>query len=285
MSLLKKDMSTGIIYLAKNTISNKCYVGQSTRPLEIRKKEHLNTTAKADYKFARALRKYPLNSWEWTILAEVPVEELNEYEYFFINDLDSFKNGYNTLSGLSWSEGGNPTYNPTIYKLYHPECGIIEETISELCKRHESFSSHFSLLLKGERQHINGYVLLDNKDNYESIIKSYDFYHPEVGVVTCTTKELFNRYRDYFKSKENRIHMLTNNTVSIHHGWCLAENKERYEDLLDISSRVTLTHPEHGTLTLKRSEWKKQYGIVDSAMSYLLNGRYKSSRGWSLVNN
>ena len=276
-------MSTGIIYLAKNTINNKCYVGQTKRTLEIRKKQHLNTTTKADYKFARALCKYPESVWKWTVLAEVPVEELNEYEYFFINDLDSCENGYNTLSGLAWSEGGNPTYDPTVYELWHPEHGEIKETISELCKRHESFGKHFYLLVQGKRQHINGYILLKNKDNYDKIIKTYDFYHPEVGVVTCTTKQLFNNYRSCFKSTENRINVLTSGRVSIHHGWCLAKDKDKYKDLLSISSKITLTHKEHGTLTLKRTEWKEQYGIFESSMTYLLNGRYKSSRGWSLL--
>lgn len=229
------------------------------------------------------MQKYPESTWEWTILAEVPIEELNEYEYFFINDLDSYKNGYNTLSGLSWGNTGNPTYNPTIYELWHPEHGEIKETVSELCKRYTDFSKHLSLLIRGERQHINGYVLLKNKDNYDKIIKIYDFYHPEVGIITCTTKELFNNYRNYFKSKENRIHMLTNQTVTIHHGWCLAENQDRYNDLLDTTVYLTLNHPEHGTLTLKKSEWKKRFNLLDSAMTNLKNGNYKSSRGWKFV--
>lgn len=278
-------MTIGIVYLAKNKISGKCYCGQTTRTLEIRKIEHLKGTIKDGFKFGRALRKYPIDSWEWSILIEVDAADLDENERFFIRDLDSNKSGYNCNDGGGFKGTGNPRYDTTIYELWHPEFGEIRETISDLCKRHSSFSKHFSGLIKGKRQHINGYVLLKNKDSYQDIIRTYDFYHPEVGVVNCTTKELFDTYNKCFKSKENRIHMLTNRTVSIHHGWCLAENKDKYEDILDPSKYLTLWHPELGTKTLKRSEWKKQYKMSDSAMTYLVNGKYKSSHNWRYFSN
>lgn len=276
-------MTTGTIYLAKNIISNKCYIGKTTRTLEVRKREHFIVTVKADYKFGKALQKYPKDTWEWSILAEVPIEELNDYEIFFIKDLGTYKKGYNSHTGGDWEGEGNPRYDTTIYELWHPEHGEIRETISELCKRHNSFSKHFNGLLKGKRQHINSYVLLQNKDRYQEIIKTYDFYHPEIGVVTCTTKELFNNYRNYFKGKENRVSILTSEVVSIHGGWCLAKNKAKYNDLLDISAYTTLTHPEYGTLTLKRSEWKTQYNLIDSGISQLISKKIKTYKKWSLV--
>lgn len=276
-------MITGIIYLAKNTISNKCYVGKTIRTLELRKREHFIITVKADYKFGKALQKYPESTWEWSILAEVPIEELNEYEKFFIKDLDTYKKGYNSHIGGDWEGEANPRIDTTIYELWHPEHGEIRETISELCKRHNSFSKHFSGLVSGKRKHINGYVLLENKDKYQEITKTYDFYHPEVGIITCTTKELFNNYRDYFKCKENQINILTSKKVLIHYGWVLAENKNRYEDITNRSAFVTLTHPEHGTLTLKRCEFKERFGLVDSGMTNILNGKLKHYKKWSLV--
>lgn len=276
-------MTTGIIYLAKNTISNKCYVGQTTRTLEQRKKEHLKNTIKEGYKFGKALRKYPEASWEWSILAEVPLEELNDYERFFIKDLDSFKKGYNCNAGGAWKDEGNPKHDSTIYELWHPEYGEIRETISDLCKRHNSFAKHFSGLLTGKRQHINGYVLLKNKEDYNDIFKVHSFYHPDYGVVVSSANDLFKNYRESFKSENCQLYNIIYERSYLCFGWCLAKYKNCYKDLVDKSEYITLTHSEHGTLTLKRSEWKRQYGIVDSGMTYLLNGRYKSSRGWSLV--
>lgn len=275
-------MAIGIIYLAKNLISGKCYVGQTTRTLEQRKKEHYWKTIKDDYKFGRALQKYKGTDWEWSILAEVPIEELTNYEIFFIKDLDCFKNGYNTLSGETWASTGNPKYNSTIYELWHPEHGAIKETLGELYSRSVSFG-HISELIKGKRFQIDGYVLPENKEKYNKIFKKYDFYHPDHGVITCTAFELFENYKQYFDTKKCYVYNLTGKKVKLYFGWCLAENKDKYEDLVDTSAYLTLTHQEHGTLTLKKSEWKKRFNLLDSAMTNLKNGNYKSSRGWRFV--
>lgn len=278
-------MPIGIIYLVKNIVSNKCYVGQTTRTLEIRKKEHLLHTIKVEknYKFARALRKYPETSWKWSILSEVPVNELDEYEVFFINDLDTFKNGYNTHAGGNWLGETNPRHNGTIYELWHPDHGIIRETIGELCKRSHCFSSHISQLVKGKRHHINGFVLLENKDNYDTLFKKYNFYHSDYGTIECTCSELFNTYRDSFKTKECFVYRLASKNVYSHFGWVLAENKDKYDDLINPSTFITLTHPEHGTLTLKRSEFRKRYNLLDNCMTRLKNGDRKQHKGWTYV--
>lgn len=274
-------MTTGIIYLAKNTVSNKCYVGKTIRTLEIRKRQHLTATIKEDYKFGRALQKYPESTWEWSILAEVPIEELEEYEIFFIKDLDTYHNGYNTLTGEEWKGRGNPRHNPTIYELWHPEYGEIRETITELRKRGEGFSSHLSQLVKRKRHHISGFVLLENKDNYDNLFKKYKFYHPEQGIIECSCSDLYNNYREYFKTKECLVHRLASNIVTSHFGWVLAENKDRYEDIINPSTYLTLTHPEHGTLTLKRSEFRERFGLYDSEMTGLKNGNRKKHKGWT----
>lgn len=280
--LFTKQMPTGIIYVAKNTISNKCYVGKTTRTLEQRKKEHYWQTIKAEYKFGRALQKYPESTWEWSILAEVDVKELEDYEIFFIKDLDTFKNGYNTLSGDTWKNTGNPRHNSVIYTLWHPEHGEVSGTIGELKQISASFG-HLQELIRGERLHIDGYLLPENKDRHKDIFKKYDFYHPDHGVITCTAVELFENYKQYFNTKECYVYNLTGKKVKLYFGWCLAENKDKYDDLTDTSAYLTLTHEEHGTLTLKKSEWKKRFNLLDSAMTNLKNGNYKSSRGWRFV--
>lgn len=281
---LLNTMATGIIYLAKNTVSGKCYVGKTTRTLEQRKKEHYRDTIKEDYKFGRALQKYKKTDWEWTVLAEVFLEELEENEIFFIKDLDTFKNGYNTLTGEEWKGKGNPRHNSTIYELWHPEHGEIKETLGELYSRSASFG-HISELIKGKRFQINGYVLLENKDKYNTIFKKYNFYHPKHGEITCTTMELFRNYSEYFNGKESKIYNLVGDRCKICSGWVLAENKDNYDDLIDTSKPVTLTHPEHGTLTLKTSEFKTRFGLSDSGISFLKSGTYKVSKGWTFTPN
>lgn len=259
-------------------------MGKSTRALEVRKREHLKNTVKLEHKFARALQKYPEDTWEWRVLVELPLEVLDEYEIFFIDDLDTFENGYNTHPGGNWLGENNPRHTSTIYELWHPKHGIIQETLTELHKRSNSFT-HIQELLRGNRQHIAGFVLPENKDKYNSICKTYDFYHPNHGVVSCSSIELFRNYKQYFKGNESCLYNLTGKKVKLCFGWCLAENKDSYEALLSYSHTITLTHPEHGTLTLKRTEFKKRFGLSDCGMTYLLNRRNKSSKGWTLPEN
>jgi Tfp pilus assembly protein PilV len=44
----------------------------------------------------------------------------------------------------------------------------------------------------------------------------------------------------------------------------------------------TLTHPTHGTVSGTKQFFKNTYGLASSAVSKVLSGVYKSTRGWSL---
>ena len=58
-----KELKTGIIYEAKNAITGKSYVGQTTTSLKLRIKRHYNHSKRDDNHFARALRKYAKKDW------------------------------------------------------------------------------------------------------------------------------------------------------------------------------------------------------------------------------
>ena len=100
----------GIIYLAKNLINNKVYVGQTINSLTRRKSAHLLAaySAKDNLYFHKAIKKYGEDSFEWKILKEFNLETkeelklaLNESEKFFITlyDSNSSEKGYNLTSG------------------------------------------------------------------------------------------------------------------------------------------------------------------------------------------
>lgn len=98
----------GIIYRATCLITNKPYIGFSTQTLEKRKRDHFNAAFKyfSDYKFHRALRKYPNESgWIWEIIYKnIPREQLGVAEMCAIYTNNSVNNGYNLTFG---GEGGN----------------------------------------------------------------------------------------------------------------------------------------------------------------------------------
>jgi len=88
------------IYLAKNKINQKCYVGfDSAWPA--RQSRHKISHVRGNSKFYNALRKHGWDNFEWSILYQSVDGEhcLNIMENHFISELDSFNNGYNMTTG------------------------------------------------------------------------------------------------------------------------------------------------------------------------------------------
>ena len=91
----------GIIYVAENTVNGKRYVGQTIRKFEERQADHRRDSELYDFKFYRAIRKYGWDNFNWAIIVEgvESVESLNRLEQYWIKELDTFKNGYNSTTG------------------------------------------------------------------------------------------------------------------------------------------------------------------------------------------
>lgn len=200
MSLITKPKA--IIYCAENTISGKKYVGRTLRTLEIRKADHFTKTVRSKHRFATALRCYPRESWKFYTLAEVDYDKADEYEQFFIADLDTCNplKGYNTLPGGSLTGEGSPTYNPEICSVYHPSYGLISGTRSELMKMYPELEK-IRILISNYKKSLKGWVLAENKDNYELFISSkkprgelVTLAHPELGTYTLFQKEFVTRF-------------------------------------------------------------------------------------------
>ncbi|WMU08192.1 putative intron-associated endonuclease 1 [Clostridium phage vB_CtyS-FA70] len=91
----------GIIYVAENTVNGKRYVGQTIRKFEERQAHHKKDSEVCDFKFYRAIRKYGWDNFNWAVIVEgvESVESLNSLEQYWIKELDTFKNGYNSTTG------------------------------------------------------------------------------------------------------------------------------------------------------------------------------------------
>jgi group I intron endonuclease len=85
------------IYKAFCIHTGKVYIGQTKRNLQTRINEHLNYSER---KFSKALRKYGLASFEWSILEEHnDIDAANEREILLISKYNSYKEGYNSHIG------------------------------------------------------------------------------------------------------------------------------------------------------------------------------------------
>lgn len=94
----------GYVYKFTNKLNNKSYVGVSTNP-ELRYRRHLESAKNNhDTHFYRAIRKYGIESFEYSIIEKVLLSEMYSREKYWISEYDSYHNGYNSTLG---GEGGN----------------------------------------------------------------------------------------------------------------------------------------------------------------------------------
>lgn len=92
------------IYKIENLINGKCYIGQAVN-IQKRWNVHKNVYIKENdiaynYPLYRAFRKYGIDNFDFAVLEECRVEDLNTKEVEYIKQYDSFFSGYNqTLGG------------------------------------------------------------------------------------------------------------------------------------------------------------------------------------------
>ena len=145
-------MRKGIIYVYFNRAKyekegiERYYIGQTIGTMEQRAKKdgrgyHWDDS-NCNSKFARSIRKWGWESFEGRILEEVYEEDLDELEKFYIEQFDSFKNGYNSTLGGEGTRGFNPYANKTEEEMkeYKKKMSIINKKRFEDPKTREKCS-------------------------------------------------------------------------------------------------------------------------------------------------
>ena len=84
------------IYLITNTINGKYYVGQS---VDILNRWQQHEYAEAKSLLYEEIKKYGLINFIFRVLEECSPRELDEREYFWINELNTYEDGYNSTQG------------------------------------------------------------------------------------------------------------------------------------------------------------------------------------------
>lgn len=96
-------MRTGSIYIIKNTVNSKVYIGQTTMTVRERFMTHMKPSTakrKGTYKLYNAVLKYGSDKFYVETLEEnVSLDKLDEREIELINQYDSFRKGYNSTPG------------------------------------------------------------------------------------------------------------------------------------------------------------------------------------------
>lgn len=94
----------GRIYIIRNTVNDKVYVGQTHVSINLRFQNHLSAARHGkDYVIGRAIRKYGEDKFYVELLEECLIEELNEREKYWISFFKATDNRF----GYNMSIGGN----------------------------------------------------------------------------------------------------------------------------------------------------------------------------------
>lgn len=101
----------GRIYIIRNTINNKVYVGQTIVSIKLRFQNHLSAARNnKDYVIGKAIRKYGEDKFYVELLEECLKEELNEREKYWISFFKSTNNKY----GYNLSIGGHHPFTTKV---------------------------------------------------------------------------------------------------------------------------------------------------------------------------
>ena len=209
---MKKD-----IYIIRNVINNKCYVGQSI-DYKYRFRKHCEEAQRNKYKYKsylyNAMNEIGIENF-YVELLESQVEDYNEKEIYYINK-------YNTLrpNGYNLAKGGNQY--PNLSGVEHHEAKITSQedlnaiydkllnsdyTISEIAKQ---FNVSYDVI-----SGINRGVTYKN-DEYIYPLRKTILSRNEVDLILYDLKNSSNSYEEI----ANKYNISTNQVKAINSGRC-----------------------------------------------------------------
>ena len=75
----------GFIYIIRNTINNKVYIGQTKVSVDIRWKEHLRHSSYGNQLINRAMKKYGVENFYIETLEICDIDVIDEREIYYID--------------------------------------------------------------------------------------------------------------------------------------------------------------------------------------------------------
>lgn len=255
----------GYIYIIKNTINNKVYIGQTTQTINIRFTNHIMASRTGeDTKFYRAIRKHGEENFYPELLEKVDIKNLNERERYWIKYYDSYYNGYNSTLG-----GDQP------YRINQEEIKNLWESglhLAEIARITKHDSNAISIILKNvigvsEKEiQLRGHKANRSVTN-EQVIQEWNNgltpnqIHQKLGSTITTIKKILLENGITEQDWKIRINNNNRNTNS-------QEVLKLWQQGLCLSDIYRTIHPNYQsvhTTTIKKQ--LKELGITDEELN------------------
>jgi hypothetical protein len=242
---LENDLNNGQVYLIRNKINKKCYIGQAICFTGNnnnkwgtlgRWKSHIREALKTNQNnccvLNNAIRKYGENNFEIFTLMKCSIEKLDENEINFIKIFDSMQpNGYNIKSGGYSSKNSDNT--------------IEKMKIAHLGHRRDKYSRKYE-----EDNYLPKYIKMRRDNGIES---SYAVTKFPIGIEK--TEYIKDKYfsLNKFGSKENALKAAIEYLNELKKQYEYIE-KEIFKEKSDIKPVLTLQNKKELSIQEKLSE-------------------------------
>lgn len=166
-------MTVGI-YMIRNKINDKIYIGQSNA-IEQRLKSHqysLNQNKHHNKHLNYAWNKYGKDNFEFTIIEECDIDELDDKEKYYIKKFNSFEQGYNqTIGGKDLQGEQHPSHHKTNCTQYLEIRKYQDLDSATKCRYKYLKDGVYSHGCLRSSQHIENIIIWAKENNYPLTVR------------------------------------------------------------------------------------------------------------------
>lgn len=250
----------GFIYIIQNNINDKVYIGQTTRTVEIRWNEHIRcakSIRKSKSKLYQAMAKIGIEHFEIKTLFECDNSTLDDEEQYYINQYNSYKDGYNsTPGGLQYKNS-----------CLEPEwlCSMLDDYMhnfgyKELAIKYKVSLPYINKLLGNNKEYKRDTSKYDGNIRKPVLMYDKNFVNPIYFNSLNDAVKYINQNTEYSASKFNGYTYITKactvGNIAYGHHWQMVNNL--YYDNMTFRSIFDI------------EAYKKGYNIIDDTCGYYI---------------
>lgn len=225
IDVARQNGRMGIIYLIRNTINKKCYVGQTTRSISVRYKQHMSNGSTCTL-LKRSIEKYGKDNFTCTVLLECDNKDLAEYEKKYIREYNAFVED----GGLNLTRGGE------VGKEYSQELKEkLREKGAQAWKdgKHDDDKPISSKILEQRKINAKGSVIYRKDRKRYNVILPNSWFDSAGG-----------RFIDSFDNKEDAQRFLDRCKHHVTNGGLIQRKTKKYKSVETMQKMSRVRNPK-----------------------------------------